>query len=393
MATFAGELVQPYKLDTTNAYTTMLLDAGVSVFISDDNLTTVTNVLTGVAGTPTDITNNEQGVPQGDYRIGYDTSGLSAQAQTDLDADPYQIFQTAEAQSLENKIVTATGSYITDDQLGDIRGSTVKIVFTDFKFQRPINSSQAEYIFAQTSDTSANRELAFYVFQGTLKAYLGGTSYDLQGQNGYQTAYDGILEGAEVIFEYDGTNFRIRRDGAQYGDDKAATWGANRSATTELNIFSRNGGQFTSQAGNHFSTCAVYINGVLTRFYDATNGTEVVELISGRRPTLTGFQVGSFTPVIPVEVFTDADYTTLQLFANNQNFMDYHAKYQPTTTTGATISGFANGLTIDGGTVSSTVTLTTTGSTFIQNLTADDIDATGAVAVYINNCEVADVTG
>ena len=39
------------------------------------------------------------------------------------------------------------------------------------------------------------------------------------------------------------------------------------------------------------------------------------------------------------------------------------------------------------------MTLTTTGDTFIRNLTADDIDATGATAVFIESSEVANVTG
>ena len=45
MTTFAQELITPFALDTTNNLTSLLLGDGVGIFISDDNLTTVTNVV------------------------------------------------------------------------------------------------------------------------------------------------------------------------------------------------------------------------------------------------------------------------------------------------------------------------------------------------------------
>lgn len=110
---YPSELVSPYELDTSNPLAAQLLAANTGVFISDDNLATVINVLNGTAGTSTDITTNERSEAIGGYRIGYDYSALSVEAQSQIDADPYQVFKTREDE------ITQSGL------LGILQGQTI----------------------------------------------------------------------------------------------------------------------------------------------------------------------------------------------------------------------------------------------------------------------------
>ena len=130
MTTFAQELITPFALDTTNNLTSLLLGDGVGIFISDDNLTTVTNVVDGSAGVATDITNNERGVASGDYRIGFDYSSRTAQEQTELDTDPYQLFRTDEDEILDYGLTfNGVDQYVTFDptNIGATIGDYVEI--------------------------------------------------------------------------------------------------------------------------------------------------------------------------------------------------------------------------------------------------------------------------
>lgn len=107
---FPQELVTPYELDWGNPLVSALTSNGADIFITDDNLATVTNVTYDTGGTSTDITDNEQGVELDGYRVGVDTSSLTAQQQSDIDDNPYQLFKTEETKRDEYCISLTTGS-------------------------------------------------------------------------------------------------------------------------------------------------------------------------------------------------------------------------------------------------------------------------------------------
>jgi len=140
----------------------------------------------------------------------------------------------------------------------------------------------------------------------------------------------------------------------------------------------------------------VFSGGNLVRFYDfnrtAATAPVVPELINGQNGTMVGG--ATYEPIIDTVTFTTGDYATLPLFVTAESANSDYREYLAGTTAGATISGFSDGVIINGGTVTSPITLTQTGIAQIKNATCDDIDATGATGdVTIIDCEVEDVTG
>lgn len=105
-----SQLTTPYSLNTANYLAETLAQNGVGIFISDDNLTTVINVVTGQSGTAADITNNERAEQSGNFRIGYDYSSLTALEQAELDADPYQVFAHTSAGIIDYGLKLTTAS-------------------------------------------------------------------------------------------------------------------------------------------------------------------------------------------------------------------------------------------------------------------------------------------
>ena len=133
-----------------------------------------------------------------------------------------------------------------------------------------------------------------------------------------------------------------------------------------------------------------------SRFYDFNRSPAtapvVPELINNQNGTILGG--ATYEPIIDTVTFTTGDYATLPLFVTAESANSDYREYLSGTTAGATISGFSDGVIINGGTVTSPITLTQTGIAQIKNATCDDIDATGATGdVTIIDCEVEDVTG
>lgn len=91
-----SEILTPAELDVDNQHVQSLIAAGVGIFLSTDNLTTVTNVFNNTSGVASDITAHELGEQFNEYRLGADISSLSAQAQADINANPYQLFKIHE---------------------------------------------------------------------------------------------------------------------------------------------------------------------------------------------------------------------------------------------------------------------------------------------------------
>lgn len=131
-------------------------------------------------------------------------------------------------------------------------------------------------------------------------------------------------------------------------------------------------------------------------FYDCNQSPAtapaIPELINNQNGTIGGG--ATYETVIDTVTFTTGDYATLPLFVTAQSANSDYREYSAGTTAGATISGFSDGVILNGGTVTSPITLTQTGIAQIKNATLDDVDATGATGdVTIIDCEVEDVTG
>ena len=86
------ELTTPVTLSATNPIAQAIVAGSVDVYLSSDNLTTVTNITTAGSGTSANITSNERSEQLGNYRLGFDYSTLTANQQASIDADPYQVF-------------------------------------------------------------------------------------------------------------------------------------------------------------------------------------------------------------------------------------------------------------------------------------------------------------
>jgi len=138
-------------------------------------------------------------------------------------------------------------------------------------------------------------------------------------------------------------------------------------------------------------------NGVFYDFNRSPATAPVVpELINNQNGLMVGFTVptSGYLQAIEKQVFTTDDYPDLPTFVTAESSNSDYREYLAGTTAGATISGFSDGVIINGGTVTSPITLTQTGIAQIKNATLDDIDATGATGdVTIIDCGVEDVTG
>lgn len=147
---------------------------------------------------------------------------------------------------------------------------------------------------------------------------------------------------------------------------------------------------------------------VFTRFvvYQSSNVLHDVDLTTGdtyivpdAASSTTLYMWGSPTTkwqrVIPKRFFTEDDFPTLAGFNSSRNGSTAFNHYEINTAiAGGTLSGFPERVELSGnGSITSPLILTTTGETFISDLTLDDVDASGAANVIISNCEVQDVTG
>lgn len=91
---YPSELDLPYGLNYDNDITKAIISSGTGIYFSDDSLASVINYVDNSAATAADITSNELASVDG-YHIGVDISGLSAEQQTSVQANPYQLFETA----------------------------------------------------------------------------------------------------------------------------------------------------------------------------------------------------------------------------------------------------------------------------------------------------------
>jgi hypothetical protein len=139
--------------------------------------------------------------------------------------------------------------------------------------------------------------------------------------------------------------------------------------------------------------------------WDFTTGdtARITETINANHATITNARTSGFLPIIPVDVYMvgsgTVDYADITSFASAQSSSTTNDKEcrLVANSIGGSVSGFAKGLILNGvdksKTITSALTLTTTGLTQINNVKAGDIDATGATKVVVDNSEAADATG
>lgn len=202
--TFPSEVISPAVLDNENPHVITLVGLGVGIFLTTDNLTTVTNIVDGSVGVATDITDNELGELSNGYRMGADISGLTVEAQADISTNPYQLFQTQEDKqedyglklttASEQLIIDFTGAYsgtitLSDDSTQAISGSgTFTLDGTSEIFIREIDAT----------DTVDSYYWEFNQTHGTqVKDHINGKLATLIGfpeQSGYVRAF-GVSDG------------------------------------------------------------------------------------------------------------------------------------------------------------------------------------------------------
>lgn len=135
----------------------------------------------------------------------------------------------------------------------------------------------------------------------------------------------------------------------------------------------------------------------VTYSWDCTTGdaTKIIDTVGNNHATITNGSTTKWQPIVPVDVYTNGDYATLSSFNSAQNSDTTNQKeYRAGSTVGGTLTGFPKGLTLNGGDITTALTVSTSGLTQIVELTATDIDASSATGdVYLLNVEADNVTG
>lgn len=117
---FPNEVLPDWNTENPIAQT--LVANGVGIFFTDDNLTTVIDIVDGSSGVATDITNNELGEEVDGYRVGVAITSLTVEAQASVTANPYQLFKTAE--TVQDEYALKWGSSDQGLLIANLVGST-----------------------------------------------------------------------------------------------------------------------------------------------------------------------------------------------------------------------------------------------------------------------------
>ena len=134
--------------------------------------------------------------------------------------------------------------------------------------------------------------------------------------------------------------------------------------------------------------------GVPIHDFDFLAGTKDIHDTIGGLVATTGGVENGFEAVSEPQTFTAIDYPLLSSLVAAESNADYLCTYTGASSFGAVISDFPKSLIIEDGEFTSEVTLTTTGTTIFNNMTLDDVDATGATGdVLIIDSEAQNVTG
>lgn len=398
MPTYPSELALPYVLNYDNAITSALLSAGTGIYFSDDNLVTVINYYDGSAGTPADITNNELGRVD-NYRIGVDISGLSPAQQTSLTEDPYQLFNTS-ADERDQYVLSFDG---VNDFLS----------FPNITWDS--GTLEVEMVLSADSNT-AKRDQKLLTFSGTNQAlFLIGfnninnpTTLRIFAQQ--ENGNDDRLVGVMNVANREINTVKLTADRGT-GDitvsvngviDTGLTVNSPDLAATTNSLVCNTAMEFQG-AFNQFAVAKLSRLRVETPqtterlwiFDRQGTPTTVADEYNGVIATLNNSPV--FERAIEQITFTTNDYASLSLLNASENARSYEVVYDfSADITGDSISGFANGLQLlstSQNSITTPLTFTTTGGVWIEGIVCDDIDASGASNVYINNCEAQDVTG
>lgn len=172
----------------------------------------------------------------------------------------------------------------------------------------------------------------------------------------------------------------------------------NGAADLNVNLFIMSKIGATEKMGGVISAIRVYAwdTHTLVGSYDGTTGDvdNFVNTVGSGQLNIQSAPTSGFLPVVDRQVFTASDYATLSGFQTAENGNADIREYRPTTTTGATLTGFTDGVIIEGGAVTSPITISTTGDCFINNATLDDVTVSGQTGnTYIENCEAQNVAG
>jgi len=380
---YSSEVQTPPNIDWTNPDTSGLLTCQF------DDGTTVTNCLTGATGETFDIA-NIVGVAEGAYRVSATWTAKPAL----IDTNPFSLLQTQQDVQQEYELVI------------------------------PLNRTNLEAI---TLDTGINSSKDF-LLRVVLKA-----------DNQYGAGKPTILgtTGAYSFSVYASTTIRIVLNWTAYSFTLNTAWNNSLSSYHDI-VIRLNAGTLTATqngvalietftgvtAGLICPTdfCArdvteYYIKLMQFVSYDfptdsrywsfnQTIGTTVTDLYNGKLATLTNFVANTeWLPIIPTDIFNiksdgTLDYVDVTAFntAQNSSLTNQKECKLLSNSVGGSISGFANGLTINGidksKSITTALTLTTTGFTQINNVITGDILASGATNdVVVYNSEVNNVTG
>jgi len=388
--TWPSELDQPYSLDYTNPFVQSLLALGVQVYISDDSLSTVTCVNDGSAGTSADITNNEQGTDLGNYRVGFDTSGLTAQEQADLDANPYQLFQTQE-DVLDEHYLNLNGV----DQYCDLTSKIVLPAGFDCSVRlifKLTSSATSRNVFGNVG----NNNSIFRIHNSGLNKAL------IKPESGIAH----YLDYTTPLVVDDWYDFTLTKIAGVWDIIDTATQASVLTAPSAVDDTDMRIEQlFRRQTKEYFEGGCLLIqatsdSGVNTLYsFSQTTGTTVTDLYgSGNDATIVGG--ATFERVIDKQVFTEGDYSTITAFKDAQKNFNGNAEYLISTNKAESVTFDGTGIIslvgndlvdFKGQGQSITGTLTLSQEVYCNNLILDSIISTSG-NVTINNCEVSNAT-
>ena len=304
---FPSEIISPAEIDWENSIANALVSAGVGIFFTDDNLTTVTNVATGVVGTGTDITNNELGTVSNGYRIGTVITGLTSEQQTSVTDNPYQLLKTKEKAEQEYGLKLATTSeqitfpligawagtltYADDTTSAEsgtgnftLDGTTEKHIISF----NPVDTVQSHFWeFNQTKGDTATDHINSVV--ATLSGFPADSGYIVEGglivgyQFGGSTTALLVMTGAYTgtITYFDDTTLAISGSGNYTVDNTHVKAIKTIVATDTVDSYN----------------------------WDATTGddTKIIDTVGNNHATITNASTVKWQEIVPKSVFTIGD--------------------------------------------------------------------------------------
>lgn len=240
---FPSEIVIPAEIDWENPIANALVSAGVGIFFTDDNLTTVTNVADGSVGTSTDITNNELGVVSNGYRMGAVITGLTSEQQTSVTDNPYQLFKTAETVEDEYGLKLTTGS------------ESISIPFVGAYDINLTDSADAVTNYTGTGTFTLNGTTAVFIKLVTGTHDGGYEIFEFNQTSGTSVTSHasalvctiaGVANGFNIIVPKE--IFHIKADGTQDYTTVAVWYSAHNNANShyELHLYDMQTGGFTT---------------------------------------------------------------------------------------------------------------------------------------------------